>query len=157
MESGQIEDTMPRERNISNLKTEKEGIKILKELMEGFVVPTPDERRKLYSLCNIDYRKYSRSVDGIQLLVSSTSQIKSPKDFLFIEIKTTKARNVTSLPFGVFFGFTKNEEDLFKAQKNYRLCLVHTVHKEYYCLKYKEYLSMIQNKRIQYQINFRSE
>lgn len=148
---------MPRERNISNLRTEKEGITILKELMEGFIVPTPAERRKLYELCKIDYRKYSRSVDGVQLLVPSISQIKSSKDFLFIEIKTTKAQNVTTLPFGVFFGFTKNEEDLFKAQKNFRLCLVHTFHKKYYCLKYKEYLSMIQNKRIQYQINFRSE
>lgn len=148
---------MPRDRNITNLRTEKEGIKILKELMDGFVVPTPDERRKLYNLCKIDYRKYSRSVDGIQLLVPSIQSVKSTKDFLFIEIKTTKAQNVTTLPFGVFFGFTKNEEDLFKAQKNYRLCIVHTVHKEYHCLTYKEYLSMIQNKRIQYQINFRSE
>ena len=148
---------MPRDINISNLRTEKEGIKILKELMNGFIVPTTDERRKLYELCGIDYRKYSKSIDGIQLLVPSISHIKSSKDFLFIEIKTTKAQNVTSLPFGVFFGFTKNEEDLFKSQKNYRLCLVHIILREYYCLKYREYRSMIQNKRIQYQINFRSE
>ena len=148
---------MPRDRNISNLRTEKEGITILKELMDGFIVPTSDERRKLYELCDIDYRKYSRSVDGIKLLVPSLSHVKSSKDFLFIEIKTTKAQNVTTLPYGVFFGFTKNEEDLFKSQKNYRLCLVHTSLREYYCLKYREYLSMIQNKRVQYQINFRSE
>ena len=60
------------------------------------------------------------------------------------------------LPYGVFFGFTKNEEDLFKSINNYRLCIVHTILKEYILLDYDEYISLIQNKRIQYQINFKS-
>jgi len=148
---------MSRKENISNLKTEKEGIIILRELMDGFMVPTKEERQFLYKLCGIDYRKYSRSVDGIQLLVSDFHKIKSEKDFLFIEVKTTKAKNVKTLPYGAFFGFTQNEEDLFKSKDNYRLCIVHTGLKEYYSLGYEEYLSLIQNKRVQYQINFRSE
>ena len=148
---------MARKENISNLKTEKEGITILRELMDGFMVPSKEERQFLYNLCSIDYRKYSRSVDGIQLLVPSLSQVKSKSDFLLIEIKTTKAKNVQKLPFGVFFGFTQNEEDLFKSKENYRLCIVHTGLKEYYSMGYDEYLSLIQNKRVQYQINFRSE
>jgi hypothetical protein len=125
--------------------------------MDGFMVPSKEERQFLYNLCSIDYRKYSRSVDGIQLLVPSMSQIKSENDFLLIEIKTTKAKNVKTLPYGAFFGFTQNEEDLFKSKDNYRLCIVHTGLKEYYSMGYEEYLSLIQNKRVQYQINFRAE
>lgn len=148
---------MSRKENISNLKTEKEGITILRELMDGFLVPTKEQRQFLYELCGIDYRKYSRSVDGIQLLVSDFNKIKSEMDFLLIEVKTTKAKNVKTLPYGAFFGFTQNEEDLFKSKDNYRLCIVHTGLKEYYSMGYEEYLSLIQNKRVQYQINFRSE
>lgn len=148
---------MSRKENISNLKTEKEGIIILRELMDGFMIPSKEQRHFLYELCGIDYRKYSRSVDGIQLLVQDFAQVKSENDFLLIEIKTTKAKNVRKLPFGVFFGFTQNEEDLFKSKENYRLCIVHTGLKEYYAMGYNEYLSLIQNKRVQYQINFRSE
>ena len=145
---------MSRKENLSNLKTEKDGIIILRELMDGFLVPTKEERQFLYELCGIDYRKYSRSVDGIQLLVSGFNKVKSQEDFLFIEVKTTKAKNVKTLPYGAFFGFTQNEEDLFKSKDNYRLCIVHTGLKEYYSMEYSEYLSLIQNKRIQYQINF---
>ena len=148
---------MARKENISNLKTEKEGITILRELMAGFMVPTKEERQFLYELCGIEYRTYSRSVDGIQLLVSGFNKINSQDDFLFIEAKTTKAKNVKTLPYGAFFGITKNEEDLFKSKDNYRLCIVHTGLKEYYSMGYEEYLSLIQNKRVQYQINFRSE
>ena len=148
---------MSREANVSNLKTEKDGISILLEYMPGFMVPNKEERQFLYELCNIDFRKYSRSVDAIQLLTSDFKQIKSRKDFMFLEVKTTKAKNVKKLPYGVFFGFTQNEEDLFKSEENYRLCIVHTGLEEYCCLDYNEYLSMIRNKRIQYQINFRSE
>ena len=148
---------MARKENLSNLKTEKEGIIVLRELMDGFMVPTKEQRQFLYKLCGIDYRKYSRSVDGIQLLVSDFNKVRSEEDFLFIEVKTTKAKNVKTLPYGTFFGFTQNEEDLFKSKDNYRLCIVHTGLKEYYSMGYEEYLSLIQNKRVQYQINFRSE
>lgn len=117
---------MARKENLSNLKTEKEGIIVLRELMDGFIVPTKEQRQFLYKLCGIDYRKYSRSVDGIQLLVPDFGQVKSENDFLLIEIKTTKAKKVKTLPYGAFFGFTQNEEDLFKSKDNYRLCIVHT-------------------------------
>lgn len=148
---------MSREANVSNLKTEKDGISILHESMPGFMVPNKEERLFLYELCNIDYLKYSRSVDAIQLLISDFHKIRSKNDFMFLEVKTTKAKNVKKLPYDVFFGFTQNEEDLFRSAENYRLCIVHTGLEEYYCLDYREYLSMIRNKRIQFQINFRSE
>ena len=148
---------MSREQNIKNLKTEKEGIKVLKSLNSNFLVPTTEERKHIYKKFKIDYSKYSRSVDGIILNVNSIDEIKSLDDFLFVEIKTTKSKSVKELPFGVFFGFTKNEEDLFESLKNYRLCIVHVILQKYYLLDHNEYLSLIQNKRIQYQINFKSK
>ncbi len=146
-----------RTQNLKNLNTEKIGIRILKELVKGFMVPSKEQRKHVYELCNIDYKKYSRSVDGIIMNVDSFDLIKSKSDFYFVEIKTTNAKNVTNLPYNVFFGFTKNEEDLFKKLDNYRLCIVHTGMKQHKLLTFSEYNSLVQTKRVQYQINFRSE
>ena len=148
---------MLRAKNIQSLKTEKEGIIILKSLVDGFMVPDTDQRRFLYEILNIDYKKYSRSIDGVILHVFSFQEVSSAKDFTLVEIKTTNAAGVKELPYGVFFGFTKNEEDLFKTVDNYRLCIVHTSLNKYVLLTYKEYEDLIQNKRIQYQINFKSK
>ena len=89
--------------------------------------------------------------------VKTVSNVKSSDDFLLIELKKPKSQSVTKLPYGMFFGFTKNEEDLFKSMDNYRLCFVHAVLKEYCFLTFDEYQGMIQNIRIQYQINFKSK
>ena len=124
--------------------------------IDNFIVPTKDERRHIYEQLGIDFQKYSRSVDGIVLNVPSAFDVKTVDDCLLIEIKTTKAKNVKVLPYNVFFGFTKNEEDLFKNLDNYRLCIVHTRLRKHIFLTYNEYKSLIQNKRIQYQINFKS-
>jgi hypothetical protein len=148
---------MPRERNLKNLKTEKEGIQILKEKISNFHTPNSDERRHIYKVLDIDYRKYARSVDGIILNVPNISDIKTEKDVTLVEIKTTKAKNATKLPYGAFFGITQNEEDLFKAKNNFRLCIVHSINKEYVLITYKEYEALIQNKRVQYQVNFKSK
>lgn len=148
---------MVRERNIKNLKTEKEGVLILKKKISNFIIPTSDERKYIYKILDIDYRKYSRSVDGIILNVSNMNEIKSENDVTLVEIKTTKAKNIKKLPYGAFFGITQNEEDLFKARKNYRLCIVHSITEDYVLIDYDEYNSLIQNKRVQYQVNFKSK
>ena len=148
---------MLRQQNIKNLNTEKEGIVILRTLVDGFMVPDKDQRLYLYNILDINYKKYSRSIDGVILHVSSFEEVSSKEDFTLVEIKTTNSNSVKELPYGVFFGFTKNEEDLFKTIDNYRLCIVHTGLKKHILLTYKEYESLIQNKRIQYQINFKSK
>ena len=148
----------PREQNKKNLKTEKRGIKILKSLLKGFVVPTIDEKKYLYNLLNIDYKTYYRSIDGVLLKNNKNiNSIKSVEDFYLIEIKTTEKKSVKELPYNVFFGITKNEENLFKKIKNYRLCIVHVILKDYKLLTYEEYDSLVQNKRIQYQVNFKKK
>ena len=68
---------MLREQNLKNLRTEKDGILILRSLVEGFMVPDIDQRRYLYKIVDIDYRKYSRSIDGIILHVSSFEKVSS--------------------------------------------------------------------------------
>lgn len=148
---------MVRERNIKNLKTEKEGIIILKKKIANFKIPTSDERKYIYKTLDIDYKKYSRSVDGIILNVPSVNDIKSEKDVILVEIKTTKAKNIKKLPYGAFFGITQNEEDLFKEKSNFRLCIVHSTTEDYVLINYQEYNSLIQNKRVQYQVNFKSK
>ena len=96
-----------REQNLKNLNTEKIGIQILREDIKGFMVPSKEQRKHVYELCDIDYKKYSRSIDGIIINVESFDLIESKSDFYFVEIKTTNAKNVTNLPYNVFFGFTK--------------------------------------------------
>ena len=98
-----------RQQNIKNLTTEKDGIKLLRRQVDKFFVPSIEERKFLYEISGIDYKKYSRSVDGVILKTSHFNKIKSSKDFLFIEIKTTNSKSVKQLPYGVFFGFTKND------------------------------------------------
>tara|TARA_B100000315_G_scaffold9424_1_gene9261 strand:- start:86 stop:418 length:333 start_codon:yes stop_codon:yes gene_type:complete len=108
-----------RQQNIKNLTTEKDGIKLLRRKIDKFFVPSIEERKFLYEISGIDYKKYSRSIDGVIPNTSHFDKIKSPEDFLFVEIKTTKSKSIKKLPYGVFFGFTKNEEDLFKKLKNH--------------------------------------
>ena len=146
-----------RSQNLKNLRTEKEGTKLLREKNKNFFVPTVEERKFLYELSGIDYKKYSRSVDGVILKTSSFEKIKSINDFLYVEIKTTRSKSVKKLPYGVFFGFTKNEEDLFKKLKNYRLCFVHIDLDDYVLIDYDEYLNLVQSKRVQYQITLKRD
>lgn len=144
-----------RSQNISNLRTETKGLNILLEANCGFCIPSRDEKIKLYAICGIQYSKYSRSVDCIKLKVNSIDKIQTKEDFDLIEVKTTKDKKIRKLPYGVFFGFTQNEETLFKELSNYKLCIVHTELQEYYCMDFEEYVSLIQTKRVQFQINFK--
>lgn len=123
----------------------------------GFYIPSKEEKMRLYELCDINYKKYSRSVDCIKLNVDSIELVKTKSDFEFIEVKTTSDQKVKQLPYGVFFGFTQNEENLFKTISNYKLCIVHTILREYYTMGFEEYEDLIQTKRIQYQINFKTK
>ena len=145
-----------RNRNIQNLRTEKEGIQILRNLEPRFVTLEKIEKRRLFSLCGIDFKRFYNAVDGA-IINCPIDSIRTKDDFLFVEIKTTRSKNVTELPFGVFFGITENEEHLFSSCTNYRLCIVHTDLKAHILIDFQRYQQLIQNKRVQYQINFKSK
>ena len=106
-----------REQNIKTLKTEKLGITVLRNLLNGFDVPNKLQLKKLYDILNIDYKKYSRSVDGVLLNVNSFEDVKSKEDFTLIEIKTTSSKSVKELPYGIFL-------DLLKMKKTYLNLLI---------------------------------
>ena len=82
---------MGRKQNHKNLKTEKKGIQIMRQLEPRFYVPTTSEKKVLYDTLGIDYSKYSRSMDGLILKVRDISKVKSPSDVTIIEIKTSFA------------------------------------------------------------------
>ncbi len=75
-----------RNQNLKNLRTEKDGIKLLRNKNKNFFVPTLEQRKFLYELSGIDYKKYSRSVDGIILKVPTAFDVKSEQDCLLVEI-----------------------------------------------------------------------
>ena len=109
---------MKREQNIKNLKTEKDGIKLLRSLIKGFDVPSKEQLKIIYSILNINYKKYSRSVDGMILNVSSFEEIRTKEDFTLVEIKTTSSSSVKELPHIVkVTGFAFTPIEKFRPSK----------------------------------------
>ena len=56
---------MPREKNLKNLKTEKEGIQILKEEISNFHTPNIEERKYIYKVLDIDFKDYKFSASDL--------------------------------------------------------------------------------------------
>ena len=161
-----------RERNLKNLRTEDTGLLYLQEKIKGFcrlqdIKDTETKkiiyerdiskegRKLLFDIAGIDHKKYWKSVDGVILNVKNLNEVKTIDDYEFIEVKTTASPTIKKLPYGVWFGFTQNEEEFAKNVKNYKLCFVHTVFKKHCFITYDEYEELIEIKRIQYQINFK--
>ena len=145
-----------REQNTRNLKTEKDGIVLLRRKLDSFFVPTKDQKIELYKIADIDFKRFFNAIDGVISNKEKFEDIKTTNDFQFVEIKTTRSKTVKKLPYGVFLGITKNEEDLFESLDNYRLCIVHVDMDDYILLDYKQYTSLIASKRTQYQVTFHS-
>ena len=73
-------------------------------MVSGFTVPTTDEKKFLYTILNIDCKKYFNSIDGIILNVESISKVKSKniKNFnwfylMIMNEKTTGTNNLLKL------------------------------------------------------------
>lgn len=138
----------------ANRRREKRGLEFLAEAIPGFYVPTSAEKDKLLELLGIS-RSFKQTFDAIRLAVRKFSDVQSAKDFDLIEIKTTD-KYLPNLPEGFFFGLTENEEMLLKVfEGKYFLCLVslHEDSPSHGLVSWKELKQLIQNKRIQYQIN----
>ena len=65
-----------REKNIENLRTEKEGLIVLNQLIDNLIIPTKEQIIFLYELLNIDYKKYFKSIDAIALKVKTFDLIQ---------------------------------------------------------------------------------
>ena len=163
-----------RKHNHENIKTEDSGLLFLKDSIDGFnimkdikdqetkrIIFERDisklQRKVLYKISGIDHGKYWRSVDAVILNVETIDLVESDKDFSFVEVKATNNPSIKELPYGMFFGFTQNEEELFKSTNNYKLCFVHTLLKKYCFITYREYMNLIDSKRVQYQIQLKRD
>lgn len=138
----------------ANYKRQDSALIYLKEVLPGFYIPTGDEKLEILSLLGIS-RGFKQTFDAIRLKVSSFNGVKSAKDFDLLEVKATD-KYLPSLPSGFFFGMTENEEMLLKVfEGKYFLCLVSMNEKSpgYKLVGWKELKSLIQHKRVQYQIN----
>ena len=144
--------------HVANQKREKRGFDLLAKKIQGFYVPTSAEKESLLRILGISSR-FRQTFDAIRLNVANYSEVKSAQDFDLIELKVTD-ECLPDLPHGFFFGLTDNEEMLLKVfEGKYFLCLVclHEKTKDYRLLSWNDLQKLIQNKRIQYQINLRSK
>ena len=144
--------------HVANRKREKRGFDLLAKRIPGFYRPTSSEKDHLLRLLGISPR-FKQTFDAIRLTVPSYADVKSAQDFDLIEVKTTD-ECLPDLPHGFFFGMTDNEEMLLKVfEGKYFLCLVCLDERTPGCclLSWKELQQLIQNKRIQYQINLRAK
>lgn len=131
---------------------------MLKKEMPGFYVPTKDEKKKLLQIMGIS-KGFINTFDAIRLGVPSFAEVESAKDFDLLEIKNSE-KYLPHLPRGFFFGLTENEEMLLKVfQDKYFLCLVCLNQRSpgVALLGWTKLRSLIQNKRVQYQINLQGK
>ena len=149
---------MPTPDHAKNKAKQIKGLELLKTKMPGFYVPTTDEKKKVLQILGIS-KRFIATFDAIRLNVESFSKVENAKDFDLLEIKNSDAY-LPNLPHGFFFGLTENEEMLLKVfEDKYFLCLVcHDPRSLGVSLVgWTELRDLIQNKRIQYQINLKSK
>ena len=142
----------------ANRKREKRGFDVLAKSIPGFYVPSSAEKDSLLRILGISPR-FKQTFDAIRLYVPAFSQVMSAKDFDLIEVKTTD-KCLPDLPRGFFFGLNENEEMLLKVfEGKYFLCLVclHERAPGHALLSWQELQSLVQHKRIQFQINLRAK
>jgi len=145
---------------IRNNISEKEGIQYILDNYKEMFNPDAKVRKELLKRFNIDQR-FSKAFDLIQIPGSDNTieeiNIDDIEVINFIELKTTKKKLLDN-PSKFFFGATQNEFDLADQLGNkYKFCFVslHEESKSASFLSKEEVFSIIQNKRIQFQINLR--
>lgn len=140
--------------NKGNYRGEKAGLKLLSEQLAGVHIPTKDEKKYILELLGIA-KGFLQTFDALRLNVPTFAEIKTAKDFDILEVKTTE-KELPELPKGFFFGLTENEQILLKVfQQKYYLAFVstHPRSQKFALVGWKDLESLIQHKRIQYQIN----
>ena len=145
---------------LSNNKTEKEGIRYLTGLRQGFFEVGKDDKKQILALLKIA-PKFARAFDLIYIPKSKKIKLNNRlihvrlKDLLLVELKTTK-KYLPNNPKGFFFGATQSEFKFAKlAGDKFRFCFV-SLHKRlnsHSLLTISQLGKIIRNKRIQYQIN----
>jgi hypothetical protein len=142
----------------ANADRQERGAALLAEQMQGFYLPSKTDKKRLLEILGISDR-FLQTFDAVRLNVSSVDEVRNAQDFDLLEIKTT-GKCLPSLPQGFFFGMTENEEMLLKVfEDKFFLCLVcvHPKSPGYKLLGWDELKGLIQNKRVQFQINLKGK
>lgn len=147
---------------IKNNRTERQGITFLQQTSKKFILPTLANRKQILDLLELD-RRYLRAFDLIivkghdntepEFVIDDISKIE------LVELKTTQ-KELPNLPYGFFFGATDNEFQIAsKLGGQYKFCFLslHPKSPNYCLLTLEEMKPLIKNKRVQYQINFKTE
>lgn len=143
-----------------NVATEKEGIRYMESLNQGFFFVDKDERKRILELLD-QPKNFARSFDMIQIprLAGETLSIETIETHIdevtLIELKCTRAL-LPNNPKGFFFGATQNEFDFGERLGNkFRFCFVCLNPKSlsHALLSVPELEAIIRTRRIQYQIN----
>lgn len=145
---------------IRNNISEKEGIQYILNNYKEMFNPDAKVRKDLLKRFNIDQR-FSKAFDLIQIPGSDNTieeiNIDDIEIINFIELKTTKKKLLYN-PSKFFFGATQNEFDLAdQLGDKYKFCFV-SLHEESQSASFltkDEMFGIIQNKRIQFQINLK--
>jgi hypothetical protein len=138
----------------ANYKRQDSSLEYLRRALDGFYVPTPAEKLEVLKLLGVS-KGFKQTFDALKLHVPAFANVLSAKDFDLLEIKATD-KYLPELPSGFFFGMTENEEMLLKVfEGKYFLCLVSLNPKSpsHKLVGWKELKTLIQSKRVQYQIN----
>lgn len=141
-----------------NKAKQLKGLELLSKEMPGFYLPSREEKKRVLEILGISSR-FINTFDALRLRTSSFSKVDNAKDFDLLEIKNS-GKHLPNLPHGFFFGLTENEEMLLKVfEDKYFLCLVCLNRRSpgMKLLGWSELRSLIQNKRVQYQINLQSK
>jgi hypothetical protein len=138
----------------ANYKRQDSSAELLQQELPGFYLPTSAEKSSLLKILGIS-PGFKQTFDAVRLHVASFQNISTAKDFDLLEIKATD-KFLPALPNGFFFGLTENEEMLLKVfEGKYFLCLVslNPKSRNYKLVSWTELKTLIQHKRVQYQIN----
>ena len=147
---------------LSNNKTEKEGLDFVLSESRDLFRPDKHGRKAILEMLGLN-KKFSQAFDLIRVkganADSNTLPISNPKDITLIEFKTTKKRLLNN-PYGFFFGATENElnlAELMGVQYNFAFVCLHPDCHSVKFLTLAELNPLIQNKRIQFQINLKRQ
>ncbi len=143
-----------------NNATEKEGIRFMESLGQGFFFVNKDERQRILELLG-QPKNFSRSFDMVLIPRLANAEF-SPEaiethidEVTLIELKCTRAF-LPNNPKGFFFGATQNEFDFGeRLGEKFRFCFVclNPESLSYAMLSVPELEKIIRTRRIQYQIN----
>ena len=141
---------------LSNNRAEGEAFSYLAGEHPYFRLLSSVERKYVMERMGLAH-SFRRAFDLVLLPSKAKNALEKtdPKDWILIELKTTK-KKLVKRPAGFFFGATENEFKLaVQLGDRYKFCFV-SLHPEsmgYTLLTYPEMLKLVRTQRTQYQIN----